>query len=175
MPSSDNKYILTGWGRQVFEDLECPSGQLCQVRKPGVEKLISAGILDSADTLSTLVNQKHIQRVKGKAPEVDGAALLKDPRNMMNILNLVNKAVVHMVIQPTVLPITVLEKDSNGNEVERPLRDNEREEEINGRVYVDSIDMIDRMFIFQYATGGSLNVEQFRSKFDEVVGGMASL
>lgn len=179
MPSSDSRYAPTAWGTSVFEDLTMPSGQLAQVRRPGIQQLISAGVLDSADTLSTLVDQKHIKRVKGKPAGIDASSLLKDPKNMLSVLELVDKVVAHMVVKPEVQrPVTPnLEspkdgapKDEASNPHTRALRDEERDPEV---VYTDQIDMVDRMFIFSYAVGGSTDVERFRSGLDQAMGSMA--
>lgn len=170
MPSSTtpNPYAATTWSTSPYDDVTMPSGQLAQVRKPGIQRLIGDGLLDSADTLSALVDQKHIKRVKGK-PEVDGASLIKDPKNMLAVLDLVDKIVEHMIVQPTVKrPVMIDSVDETKN---RPLLDNEREEDV---VYTDAIDMGDRMFIFQYALGGSSDVERFRSGLNEAMGSMAT-
>lgn len=158
-----NKYAPTVWGTTTTRDLECPSGQLCQVRMPGVQTLIAAGILESADTLTTLVDEKHIKRVSPKkAPntngiEVDGASLLKDPDSIRKVFTLVDQITVHMVLQPQIYPVPGPGEDRVGD-----------------RVYVDMVDMLDRMFIFQYAIGGDQNLEQFRDQFAEGLGGVAA-
>lgn len=174
MPSSDetNKYALTGWGTSLYDDLTMPSGQVAQVRKPGVQRLIAAGLLENADTLATIVDQKHIKRVKGKL-QVDPASLLKDSANMMSVLEMVDKIVAHMVIQPSVRRPVHVDVDGPRNEKDelptRPLRDEEREP---GVVYTDQIEMIDRMFIFSYAVGGSTDVERFRGGLEKAMGSM---
>lgn len=170
MNDVQNKYAPSVWGIEKFNDLECPSGQLAQVRQPGVQAMISSGVLQSADTLTSLVDQKHIKRVQGKAkpadPQIDGSSLIKDPENMKRVFDVVDRVTEYMVVQPVVR--RPFERDDQGNEVF--IGGSHREE---GVIYTDQIDLMDRMFIFQYAVGGSTDVEEFRRIFTPDVGSLA--
>ncbi len=169
MPSSDNKYAPTAWNAEQFVDLEMPSGQLAQVRRPGVQQLIALGILENADGLSAIVDQKHIKRVKGTA-QIDGKSLLKDPKNMLTIMQMVDKVTARMVVQPIVREPFVDEPTGElGETKKRPIRDDERQD---GVVYTDNIEFMDRMFIFQFAVGGSTDLAQFRERFASALGSL---
>jgi hypothetical protein len=164
-----NPYAPTAWGTASnFVDLTMPSGQTAQVRQAGVQNLVSAGVLDDVDTLSTLVNEKHVKRVKGK-PVVDAKSMMADPKNMLRVLATVDKVVEYMVIQPPVKRPVEQYMDSEGQVKERPIVGREP-----GVVYTDQIDLNDRMFIFQYSTGGATDVEQFRGQLAEIMGSMAT-
>lgn len=167
MPSSQDKYKPTAWNAEQFVDLEMPSGQLAQVRRPGVQQLIAIGVLENADGLSAIVDKKHIKRVKGKA-EIDGQSLLKDPKNILNLMQMVDKITARMVVRPAVREPFV-EYEEDGQTKRRPLRDEEREQ---GVVYTDNIEFTDRMFIFQFAVGGSADLNQFRERFESALGSM---
>jgi hypothetical protein len=182
---TESKYAPSTWGKELFIDLTTPSGQLCQVRVPGVQALIAAGVLESADTLTSLVDSKHIKRVQGKATpsknavnlgkdggvgELDTESLMKDPAALQKVFNLVDKVSEYMVVQPTVRrPIRKLME--RGKEIELPLAPDDREE---GIVYTDTIDVTDRMFILNYAIGGSTDVEAFREQLPEGMGSVAA-
>lgn len=184
---TENKYAATVWGQAKFQDLEVPSGQLCQVRMSGVQQLIGAGVLDSADTLTSLIDEKHIKRTqsRGKAPakprvegdalknpdgtttKVDTNSLLKDPEKLARVFELVDKVTAHMVVQPEIKrPVKLNEKG-----VEIPLGGDERED---GVVYTDMIDLQDKMFIFQYAVGGDTDLESFRQRFGQSMASVAA-
>lgn len=167
MPSSANKYTPTTWGRQPYQDLEMPSGQMAQVRMPGVQQLVAIGVLDSTDSLSALIDKKHIKRVKGK-PAIDGPSLMKDPKNVLSLLQIVDKVTAYMVVQPTVQE-PFIEEDVDGKMTTRPLRDDERDPEV---VYTDAIETIDKMYLFQYAVGGSADLAQFRERFEAGLGSL---
>lgn len=170
MPSSINNV----WGSQKKTvELETPSGQKCLVKKPDPQRLATLGIIDKVDTLTKLVDMKHVKRVKGKpssAPaKVDAATISKNPKTMINMLELADRVVENVVLEPTVLrPIVrdsdgtpLLKKNSNGEDVEIPLAWKDRDED---QVYTDLIDFADRIFIFQHAVGGNPDLATFREQ-----------
>jgi hypothetical protein len=154
-----SKYAPNAWmsgGVGSMEELEVPSGQLCLVRRPGVQGLIKAGVLHKMDSLSSIVNEKHIKRVKGKT-EVDVQKLMKDPKSIDEILHIVDKVVCHCVVKPEIF------RAPNDATLRQP-----------GVVYTDMIDITDKMFIFNYVVGGTRDLETFRREFDQSVGGVES-
>lgn len=188
---TDNKYAPSVWATPKFQDLEVPSGQLCQVRMSGIQQLIGAGVLDSADTLTSLVDEKHIKRTqaKSRAPkngatkpkvegntlktadgenvQVDTKSLLQDPEKLQRVFGLIDKVTEHMVVQPVVK--RPVKKDDHGEEVDLPM--DERDENV---IYTDMIELPDKMFIFQYAVGGDTDLESFRERFQSNVAGVAA-
>ena len=151
------KYAATAWkNNDKGIDLKCPSGQLCRVLKPGVENLIQQGLLNKLDSITGLVDQKHIKRVKGgKAPEIDAKTLLQDPKSLTAALETMDKIVVSVVIEP---PLT-LTTDEDGDE---------------DKIHVSNVSMDDRAFIFQFATGGTGDLEAFRKQRSELIGSLES-
>jgi hypothetical protein len=179
--AKSNKYAATSWATEVTIDLECPSGQLAQVRRPGVPGLIKAGVLDSLDVLTGIVQTDHIERVKsGKDASIsaeDVAKLAQDKAKLLEALDLADKVVEYVVLQPSVLRPVV--RDENGEPVldpvtrkEIPLPDKDR---VPGQVYMDSVELMDKMFIFQFVVGGVRDLETFRAEFGETVGSLAAL
>lgn len=156
-----SNYEATTWGKNKGKTkghpITVPSGQTCLVKRPGVEGLIELGLLDKVDSLTGLVDQKHIKRVKGEKT-VDVDTLAKDKESLMMVLKTVNEIVVHVVLEPQVLPVPVAGEDGT-----IPERDNDA-------VYVDDVDLEDKMFIFQYAIGGSKDLEKFRQQSKQDVG-----
>lgn len=175
---TDSKYAPTVWGVETFSDLTMPSGQLCQVRQPGVQAMIASGVLEAADTLSTLVDEKHIKRVAGKAPnlakDIDAQSLLSDTDNMTRVFNVVDKVTAYIVVQPSVIrPIrTIPDENRPGEVIELPLSPGER---VTGQIYTDMVEIQDKMYLFQYAVGGNTDLERFRQQFDSNVGSLATL
>lgn len=176
-----SKYAATKWGAAAqYEDLEVPSGQLCQVRHLGVDGLMRLGILDSFDSLLSIVQDEHVARATGKpsaAPtpgegEVTDEqlrAFAKDPQKLLSGLAMVDKVVEAVVVQPTVRRPVAFDTDDLGQPIpssERPLREEERDPDV---VYTDMIDMEDRMFLLQFAVGGVRDLEQFREGTGEML------
>lgn len=154
-----DRYAPSAWlagGVGTTEELVTPTGQLCLVRRPGVQGLMKAGILQNVDTLSAIVSEKHIKRVEGKV-EIDASSFMNDEERMAEVMRVVDKVVCYCVVKP---------------EVQTTPDDVTRRQ--NGVIYADMIDLMDKMFIFQYIVGGTRDMESFRGQFDELLGGLAT-
>lgn len=170
MPESkQNEYAPDVWGASDIgglEDITVPSGQRCQVKRPGVEGLMIGGVLASVDTLTAMVEVKHVKRAKaaqrGKRydPEAEQAKALaemsKDPEKLKTAIEMINQVTCFIVVQPHLEPVP---------------EDGEREK---GVIYVDQVDLNDKLFLFQYAVGGTRDLERFRTEFDKTVGNVES-
>ena len=172
----EEKYAPTTWGSgpAINEptDLKVPSGQKCLVQNPGVEGLMKAGVINDIDSLTALVDQKHIKPNDRKAKKGSKAAakqdaaidreamkkLLSDPEKMANMLHVVDRVVCHVVIKPEVR-----------------MTPNDPTSRKKGVIYADMIDLTDKMFIFQFVVGGTSNLEQFRGQLGAAVGSVESV
>lgn len=187
-----NKFKPTAWGGEHLVDLEMPSGQLAQVRRPGVSGLVRAGLLDSLDTLMSLVKTEHIDRVKTGEPTTkeitteDIKELSKDSGRLLQALDLMDRVTEYAVVQPVVLrpvqrdesgkPLLIwkgkLEEDGSQVMEELELPDGERDA---SQVYTDMVDPTDKVYLFQFVVGGVRDLEQFRKEFSETLGTMEPL
>lgn len=186
---SGGRYAPTAWGTEPLMDLECPSGQLCQVRRPGVAGLVKAGVLDSLDSLSALVKTEHVDRVeKGKDPHVTAEeirALANNKAGLISAMNLADQIAVYCVTQPKLEPVPLVrnpvtgepELDDDMQPIEIPLEGRARtrlDDPSVPLVYVDQVDLMDKMFILQFVVGGVTDLESFREGFTETLGGLES-
>lgn len=166
MPSTEeNKYAPSagGWGADPYLDLTVPSGQLCQVKRVNPRVLVALGLVDSVDPLTALVDVKHIKRV-GSGPtqtrEIDEKSLMSDPRALVNLLDIADKLCEAIIVQPPIKrPIRLVD----GKEFD--LQPHER---VEGVIYTDMVDEMDKMFVFSWALGGSTDLEQFRERSEEI-------
>lgn len=157
----NDKYAVTTWGsaggNAGLTDLEVPSGQLCLVKRPGIEGLLKAGVLRDLDTLTSLVNEKVIKKTaKGQPsaqPEVDLQLILANPEKLDAIMHTVDRTVCECVVKP---PIMMTPNDSTRRK--------------GGVVYADMVDLTDKMFIFQFVVGGSQDLERFRNQLEGAMG-----
>lgn len=158
----DDKYAPNAWlanGVGTLEDLTVPSGQICLVRRPGLEGLMKAGVLRNVDNLSALVNERHIKKnKKGSSPSVNVDSVMRDPQALENIMHTVDKAVCFCVVKPEIV-----------------MAPNDVTSRVPGVVYTDMVDIEDKMFIFNYVVGGTRDLETFRGGLDESVGGVAAV
>lgn len=168
MPAKEvDKYAATTWGIDT-EDLECPSGQLCLVRRIDIMKLIADGTLDKTEMLTSLVDQKHVsKKAKGGIAsaksqqmnsELAAMRMLKDPEKVAELMHTVNSVVCATVVKP---------------ELKMPPEDDSERE--SSTIYIDQVDLNDRMFIMQYAFAGHRDVARFRREFDESVERLANV
>lgn len=156
--------------KSPLQELELPSGERCQVRKPGIQGLIRAGVLHSVDTLTAIVQNETIPNAQGR-PVTDIAAVVKDADQFDKMMALVDKIVVYTVTQPQVLnsvrPIKdeqgLDKKDENDETIVEQIPDDERLEG-DDVVYTDWIDDMDKMYIMEFAVGGTADLQQFRSQ-----------
>lgn len=156
--ATPNPYAPTVWGSKAKgEDLLCPSGQTCRVLKSGPQQLVAAGVLESMDALTGIVQNELIPQAEGR-PKVDAAKLAKNPAALTKMLDMADKVVVHSVLEPKVHPT--------------PGPDEERDE---SKIYTDMIDIEDKFFIMQFAMGGVKDFEQFRKESETAVVGMDEL
>lgn len=169
-----------GWGGELLIDLPVPSGVLCQVRRPGIPGLIKAGLLDSLDALTGIVQTDHVERVKeGKDPHVTAEqmkALSKDKAQLLKALDLTDKVVEYVVTQPKLVRPVVRDERGvpvlTGDGEETPLPDADR---VLGTIYTDSVSLEDKMYIFQFVVGGVTDLETFRKEFSETLGSLEAL
>lgn len=152
-----SKYAPTSWGNGGsggVEELTVPSGQMCLCRRAGVEGLIKAGVLKNIDSLSAIVNEKHLKRVNGEI-QLDMKSL--DEAAFDTITDTVDKIVCFAVVQP---PIKRVPDDVTL-----------REPRV---IYADMVDLVDKMFIFNFVVGGTRDLESFRNQFNELLGDVES-
>lgn len=165
----------SGW-KSPFHDLDLPSGERCQVKRPGVQGLIKAGVLQSMDALTAIVQTEVIPRAEGK-PVTAAETIMKDPAKFTEMLETVDKIVLHVVTQPKLLSdkVAVMDEDdiqvidADGKPLFRDITDEERDPEA---VYIDYVDLMDRMYIMNFAVGGSADLVDFREKAQNAVGGV---
>jgi hypothetical protein len=140
---------VSAWKKKLEPvPLELPSGNTCLVQPVGMEVFLKQGFIPNS--LMGVVQQGLKAGEPGKLGEVETDELmteaLQDPEKLQDIFNVADAVTVYCVIEPKVHPA--------------PTDENLRKED---ELYVDEIDMDDKMFIFQFAVGGSRDLEPFRA------------
>lgn len=149
-------------------ELEVPSGNVALVRPVGIEAFLSKGLIPNS------LREIALEAIKGKkAPEMKMDDLNEE--QLSNMMQLFDDVTVYCVIEPEVAaaPLWTEEDVEAGlcdeSAVGEKVPFDQREE---GPLYVDIVDLEDKMFIFQFACGGTRNVESFRA---ELASGMERL
>jgi hypothetical protein len=166
--------------RVAGRPLPLPSGEVALVKRPGMEKLLSAGLMP--DSLTPVI-QKQIesaQRGEEVTPENEMndevlQNVLQDPARVAEIFTSFDKITAMCVVEPKTRLHTWLPSDpevlAGHRTVGEEIDEDDRDEEI---LYTDEIDSMDKMFIFQYVVGGSSDLEQFRRQYGASLEGLES-
>lgn len=129
------------WKSGKTTELKVPSGNVCLVRKPdGMQAFMVNGKIPNS--LMPLVTNALDEKSDG---ELDMQAILADPEKMTDMMALIDSITVATVVEPRV-SLT-------------PVEGTDRDDD---KLYVDEIDMEDKLMIMGFALGGVKDLEQFR-------------
>lgn len=184
MPSS-NPNITTGFGRRegAVILLTLPSGARVEAQRPGVQGLIAAGILDSLDTLTEIVQNEVIPVANNRAerralerdgngdPKVDIKALMADPERVKRAVEIMDKITIHCVVNPSLLPVPI-PLDEHGQPIPEPTHAQIDALRTDEDSYVDFVDAEDKTYLMNWALGGTKDMEEFRSATEKALGGL---
>lgn len=141
-PSSpQDPYAPTAWLNNTY-DFRTPSGQLCQMKKLDLAELTKAGILDKVTRLPGLT-EGVIRQSEGQPPLK--ADRMPSKSEMEVVVEVLNVLLPMVVVQPKIW-----------------APPEEGEEKVVGRVYVDSVDLIDRIAIMNRSLAGVADLDKFR-------------
>lgn len=161
-----------GWkAKSTSLVLHVPSGNKALVRNPGIKAFVSAGILPNS--LMPIVTEA-LERGQPPSMSAFQDKVKSDPAMLAEMLESMDKVTLHCVIEPQVHPMPTWDLTDHANDActaeqvgqEAPQKKDPR------RLYVDEVDLEDKLFIFQWAVGGTRDLERFREQYSA---GMAAL
>jgi hypothetical protein len=140
--------------------LGLPSGNTCLVQPIGAEAFISNGLIPN--NLLPIVADSIDRAIKGKEESEEEVNkrmmdLAKEPGYLEAVFKMADDVTLFCVLSPKVEPVPVI--DESG---EAPDRDPEK-------LYVDQVDIDDKLFIMQFALGGTRDLERFRSELADAM------
>jgi len=124
--------------------VELPSGETVRIQRLELTTLISENLL--GDDLGAIA-QDRINSGKG-ITEADKEAFAEDPEKVREMLLIFDRVTIRVWMEPKVLPVPEDEAD--------------RDED---QLYVDEIDLADKIFTFNYLSGGDPDLASFRQQF----------
>jgi hypothetical protein len=131
----------------VGQELNLPSGNVALVKNPGIQHFIKEGMIPNA-LLPIVQNALGAGGITGeKAKE-----MTQDLSVIAEIMQTMDAITVACVVDPPILS--------------KPATEAERDPEL---LYVDEVDDADKTFIFQFALGGTKDLEKFRKQQDDVM------
>lgn len=166
-------------------DLLLPSGNTALVQRLQPEAFLTSGMIP--DSLSAMVNQA-IRTKKGLPPDAV-KQIVADPKKIRQSLQMMDEITCYVVVEPKceMPPRCAFEMDGPGQPCGEYIdTDDKRHQDashvgyhafIEGErdsdtLYADQVSVEDKQFIFQFAVGGTADVERFR---EELRGGMAGV
>lgn len=152
------------WKRNKGEDLLLPSGNTAFVKRPGPTAFLTQGLLP--DSLTPIV-QDAINTGKGIKKEKMNS-LTSSPEGIASMLDAMDKVLASVVMEPKVLyhrrPVVDEAGEpilSDGKETFEDIPEEERDDDL---LYTDDVDLEDKMFVFNFAVGGTRDLERFREE-----------
>jgi hypothetical protein len=165
-------------------ELELPSGNVCLALNKGMKAFLDDGVVPNS--LIPIVQQAITGAETGKSPAEMMASAGSEETVLLDMLVMMDGVLVACVKQPPIAaaPVAVVpdpdaEEEGATKTVVVQWGDSitqadgqviERDEEV---LYVDDVELEDKMFIFQWAVGGTDDVEQFRSEFTSTLEGLS--
>lgn len=135
------------WKKKSQGDLiDLPSGLTIRLKRVGLQALMATGQMPNS---LLAISQKAVSRGtgnQGPSPE-ELAKLTEDPKQLIEMMNFFDRMVCFVAAEPEIhlVPKEGVDRDDN-------------------LVYVDEVGEEDKMFIFQVVTGGTTDLEEFRSE-----------
>lgn len=133
------------WKGSRMVDLTLPSGNVCKARRVGLDAMIKGGRIPN--------NLLPMMKGALAGQSVDAAKLKESvtPETVQEMMGLFDVIAMDVMVEPKCHPVPEL---------------GERDDET---LYVDDLDMEDKQFLFQWATGGTSDVEKFRDETSQLV------
>lgn len=173
------------WKSQAAAGIELtlPSENVCLVRRPGIEEIMTSGVVP--DELSSIVMktikgaqtgrpQDHQQKkaAEGEIDPKDLQKMFKTTEDVFRLMDSFDKITEMCVLEPKVKwhkrevrgADGHIKRDDKEHPVLEVIPQDERDEDV---LYTDIVDMDDKMFIFNYVVGGSTDLEQFRQEYGD--------
>ncbi len=133
--------------------LRLPSGKVCLAFNPGIHVFLERGMIPNS--LMPIV-QQAIKEGKGLDAK-KSQALAEDSAVLQDVMSLVNGIFLTVVVQPKVYSIPEDEEERNTE-----------------RLYIDEVDLDDRLFIMQWVVGGTRDLERFRDEQAAALGNLSA-
>ena len=181
-PARRNVTSVKDWKRSsTAEEIPLPSGKVCLANRIGMVAFLQQGAIP--DYLTPIV--QRVIREKRYLPPEKEKELATDPVAALKTQEMLDRALVMTVVEPKVhMPpgcaecgmwLNFNDDDRHNRKSEKFEHDFEQEELDEDLLYADEVDLVDKMFLFQWSVGGRADLNSFREQYAESLERMASL
>ena len=137
--------------------LELPSGIVIRAKRVELQTMIMQGSVPNP--LMEVVSEALEKGKKADVAKMVGVDEGKvDLDTVRDMYEMVNAVVIESVIEPPIHPL--------------PDDEDDRDDDL---VYIDEVEDTDKMFMFQWASGGTSDLEQFRRESDADMAALAEI
>lgn len=167
-------------------ELKLPSGNTCLVQRLQPEAFLTSGLIP--DSLSAMVNSA-IKSKKGLPPDAL-KTIMDDPKKLRQSMQMMDEIVCYVVVEPRVEMPPRCAFEMAGNRVCGEYMDTDDKRHTDSSnpdwhgfsegsrdedtLYADEVSQEDKQFIFQFAVGGTADVERFREELRRGVVGVSN-
>lgn len=155
--------------------VELPSGFTVKVKNPGgLQAFMEAGVIPNS--LMTLLDGALNKGKKVTENDILNEEGTIDPTMLADMMRLLNAVAVKVIVEPRIYPVPTEEEVEfwNMNNPENPASDIEDLRE-DDKLYADELPQDDKMFLFQWITGGTRDLERFRKEYAASMESMAAV
>lgn len=157
------------------EEVDLPSGNVALIKRCGIQAFLTGGVIP--DPLSPII-QKAIAEEEGLPPSKI-KAMFEDPQMLDTMFEMMDRVVCYAVQDPKVnMPPACLFQvsavgdvcgkyhgDPSGVHTDQKNKQFHEYEEADrdpDLLYADNVDLDDKIFVFNFAVGGTRDLERFR-------------
>lgn len=160
-------------------DLELPSGNVALVRAPGIQLFLQLGFIPNSliGYVKAALDENSGKSDNAKAKMQEDKFMrevLSSPDKLDDLVGLADRVTLYCVEKPELhaTPTKTVEIQVDGETVEKQEPDFDAcDPEL---LYVHEVDFDDKMFIMNFAFGGTRSVDGFRGELTSVVGGRST-
>ncbi len=144
MPTSPRKKAtpVSDW-KKAPEPVELPSGKFIVLSNASLSAFITTGQIPNS-LMSMITGAVNSKKAKGKSTAQDTMdGILEDPQALNDMFTAVDVYVCGVAMDPKIYMVPEGDRDDD-------------------LLYIDEVEMSDKMFIFQRGIGGTTDLESFR-------------
>lgn len=147
----------------VESKLALPSGHVCVVKRVSMQTFIEKGMIPNA--LLPIVLKSTQGEGMSKSQVAD---IMSDNERLKDMMNMADSVVCDVVVAPKITPNDVRDTITS----DKSLTAAAKKKKLAEHLFADEVDINDKMFIYQFAVGGSRDLETFRRGQDAPVAGV---
>ena len=165
---------VSDWKREsTATTVPLPSGKVCLANRIGLMSFLQQGTIP--DYLTPIV--ERVIREKKYLPPEEEKDLANDPVAALKTQEMLDRALVLTVVEPPVhMPpgcevcgkyLDYNDEDvhnRNGEKYEHDFVQEDRDDEL---LYTDEVDMMDKLFLFNWSVGGGTDLKSFRESYEQ--------